>query len=311
LLPIAATVGVAVWTHGIAALRDATVAAVTEQREAPAETSTRVALAPSHDGDEARTSAALGYLPRPQDLSGEVSALPTSMPERPDNASDDDATWAQAAAEATTASLHRYLGRFPQGRHAQKAIDDLTHLAGVELALGKDDEARDAAAMQRAEPILRHYLVEYPTGQLADEARAMLAALEAGARADVAWSGAAQKDDDKKVPDADANKPRTMASAEAAGREAAEAVIARSDAQNRNAPESDESIAAYLESRRNGHKTDIARAMIGEPVEAAKPVTTGSRQGTRPVRPSASIAHSGTRWPSADEPFVAADGRIR
>lgn len=312
-LPIAATFGVAVWTHGLPALRDATIESVTDQRAAPADPSVQVALGPSQDADEARTTAALRYQPNVSDWSGEVGALPTSTPERTDSASDDDAAWAQAAAEATTASLHRYLGRFPQGRHAQRAIDDLTQLAAVEVALGKNDGARDAAAVQSAEPILRRYIVEYPTGQLADEARAKLAALEAGARADVAWSGAAQKDDDKKVPDADANKHRTLASAEAADREPAEDAIAWSDGRygKPQEPDETESVAAYLQTKRNGHKTDIARAMIVEPVQAAKPVTAGSRQGTRPARPSASVAHSATRWPSADEPFVAADGRIR
>ena len=111
--------------------------------------------------------------------SGEVASLP-------DQTADDDAAWARAAAEATSASLHRYLGRYPQGRHAQKAMDDLNQVAGVEVAIAKDYGSQDAAALQQA--LLRRYLAEYPTGQLADEARGKLAMLETASRRDVAWS---------------------------------------------------------------------------------------------------------------------------
>jgi hypothetical protein len=78
-------------------------------------------------------------------------------------------------------SLHRYLGRYPQGRHAQKAMQDVVQIAGVEVALGKNYGAQDMAAIHAAVPVLRGYLANYPTGHLADEVRGKLAVIEAGA----------------------------------------------------------------------------------------------------------------------------------
>ena len=181
LLPIATTLAIALWTRGMPeALQGGPVAAVSEQQGGAGEPARAVALAPKQAADEPEITVALRYPPNQPTWSGEAGALASSGPEHPDHASDDDAAWTRAAAEGTTASLHGYLGRFPQGRHAQKARDDLTEISVVEVALG-DSAVRDSVAMQRALPILRRYLVEYPTGQLADEARGKLAALEASA----------------------------------------------------------------------------------------------------------------------------------
>ena len=278
-LPIATTLAVAVWTHGLPALQqNAAVATVTEPKTDAGEPARAVASEPTRDADEARVRLALGYPPNLPSSSAKDSAPAKSAPERSHQASDDDAAPASVVAEV---------------KHG----------------------AHDAAAMQRRS------LEEHPTAELAGEARSKLAALEASAAADVAKSGRAAKDDDRKVPEPsarelnDTSTHRALASAEAADRERAESAIAWSDGRQQGGaqePAEKESIAAYLQTRRNGHKTDIARAMITEPVQAAKPITAGSRQqGARPARPSASVAHSANRWPSADEPFVAADGRIR
>lgn len=329
-LPIAATLAMAVWTHGIpVTLRDEPVTAVVEQR--PTADDTALAAAMGQEADETRVAPALRYQPNQVALSGEVGTLPNSALERTDKTSDDDAAWANAAAEATTASLNRYLGLHPQGRHAQKAIDDLTQLAAVELALGEDYAVREAAAMQRAEPILRRYLLEYPTGPLAPEARGKLAALEAGTRAAVAWSHAEQED--SKVENAEnvvafaaddltAQAVRQeagrqeLALAKPAEREPTNDPIAATDVTRSNGELAEQlALATHVDSQTNGRHAEAKLAGLERTLETQSASVGASTKHARPPlrtgRPVASTAHSATRWPSADEPFVAADGRIR
>ncbi|HEU4377317.1 MAG TPA: pentapeptide repeat-containing protein [Hyphomicrobiaceae bacterium] len=318
LLPIATTLAITLWTRGLPeALQGGPVAAVSEQGAA-GEPPHALVLAPKQAAGEPEITVALRYPPKQPawSVSEEPGALSSSGPERPDNAAADEAAWKFAADEGTTTSLNGYLERFPQGRHAKRARDDVIQVAAVEEALG-DSGARDAAAMERAQPMLRRYLADFPTGQLADEARGKLAALEASTAVQVARSDTAPKDDERKVAEPKALAPaegasRAVASADIAEREPGEDAIAWSDARHGNPQDETESVAAYLQTKRSGQKTAIARAMI-EPERPAKPLTGAGRQVTvtRPVRPSGSVAQSATRWPSADEPFVAADGRIR
>ena len=189
-LPIAATLAMAVWTHGlpIALLRDLPVVAATEQRTAADDAALAEAALAETMGqpreaektDVTRASVALSYPSSEPTSSGEVASLPTSTAERTDTAADDDAVWARAA---------------------------------------------DAA-----------------WARMADEARRKVAALEAEARADVAWAGAEQKDAQKnakaaQVEDVPAQAADTagqstyaarqeLALAEVAGREPANDPIA-------------------------------------------------------------------------------------
>jgi hypothetical protein len=279
-LPIAATLAMAVWTHGlpIALLRELPVAAVPEQRTvaddaALAEASLAETMGQTQEAketDERRTSVALSYPSSEPALSGEIAALPTSTAERADIAADDDAAWARAA---------------------------------------------DAA-----------------WARMADEARRKVAALEAEARADVAWAGAEHKDAQqdakaelvKEVPAQTADTVgqsaarQEVALAEVAGREPAnDRLAAAADVPRVNAEHSEQAeLGTHLEPRLNGRRAEAKLAGLESVVEskpaAAVAGTRHARQVLRsPGRLGASTAQSATRWPSADEPFVAADGRIR
>jgi DnaJ-domain-containing protein 1 len=306
VLPIAATLAVGIWTrdYSPAATHEA---ALQEQQVGPEDPAVAVALGQPLDTDETRRTLAA----RP--AWSKVGALPSS-PERSDNTPDDDATWARATAEATSVSLHRYLGRYPQGRHAQKAVDELAQAASVEVALGKDFQTQDTAAIQLVVPILRRYLEEHPTGHLAQEVRGKLAVLGAVAPADVAWSGAEYRDANNTPTEqldthagrlAEADAHQALASGEVAQRERALDGSAGPDAQRGN---TNEVVAASQEVRREGRQPDKAGATIAEEPVEYKPRTTAVRQGGRP---SSSAAHSVARWPVADEPSMGADGRIR
>jgi hypothetical protein len=171
----------------------------------------------------------------------------------------------------------------------------------VEVAIAKDYASQDAAALQQAVPVLRRYLAEYPTGQLADEARGKLALLEAGSRPDVAWSEqraskqAAVEDLDAQRKD-EAKDHRVVALVETSEREPASSSETQPDGALAT-------LRAYLDSRPNGRRADTERARVAE-LEAADIKT--AKPALRAVRP---VAHPVQR--SASEPFGGADGRIR
>ena len=266
-------------------------------------------LKQARDADEKRVSASLAH--GPDD--------PGAARNHSDQAADDDAAWAIATAEGTTVSLHRYLGRYPQGRHAQRVMGDLAQIAAAEIALAKDYHVQDATAVQIAESTLGRYLLDYPTGRLANEARSKLAMLETGTAADRAdlQSGnkAPLKDLDLHSSGiVESNVDRALAPLMVAEREQGEDDAAWSDAQR---ADTKGAFTGYLAVRPNGRHAQTARARVAEfeRIIAAKPVTAAAiktdKQRPRLARPSASVAHSGYRWPSADEPFVGADGRVR
>jgi hypothetical protein len=100
----------------------------------------------------------------------------------------------------------------------------------------------------------------------------------------------------------------------AAGREQGEDDTAWFDAQR---ADTKEAFTAYLALRPNGRHAQTARTRISEldSVKETKLVSAAAvktyKQRPRAGRPNASVAHSGYRRPSADEPFVGADGRLR
>jgi len=91
----------------------------------------------------------------------------------------DDAAWAEAEREGTSAALHRYLGRYPHGRHAERAAADLVIVVASEIALDKTYDWRDAQAAEAARKALRRHLDIYPDGRFAAEVRGKLRAIDA------------------------------------------------------------------------------------------------------------------------------------
>src|SRR5262245_31320080 len=185
-------------------------------------------------------------------------------------------------------------------------MDDLMQVAAAEVALDRDYDSHDVTAMQIAEANLGRYLLAYPSGRLADEARRKLAMLEtaaAGDRADRKGSKEAALEDLEADSSAmvESNRHRALASLRAVEREQADDDAAWSNAQRGNTKGAS---TAYLTLRPNGRHAQTARARIAElerviPAKPAAAIRT-DKQAPRSARPSASVAHSGYRWPSAD-----------
>jgi hypothetical protein len=157
-----------------------------------------------------------------------------------------------------------------------------------------------------------------PTGRLGNEPRGDLAMRETGAAADRAERKGSKtvglEDLNAHSSDAEPNAQRALAALRGAEREQGNDDAAWSDAQRGNTKGA---IAADLTVHSKGSHVQTARPRIAE-LESSKetrPVTAAAiksdKQGARSARPSTSVAQSEFRWPSADEPFVGADGRIR
>jgi len=134
-------------------------------------------------------------------LSAAGAPVPSSPGRPPDavtlaeaRAAADDAAWREAEREATSASLHRYLGRYARGRHAATAAAELPAVVNTEIALDKGIDGRNGPALAAARLALRRYLDVYPGGRLAPEVERKLntlAAAEAAHLADnAAWAEA-------------------------------------------------------------------------------------------------------------------------
>ena len=106
----------------------------------------------------------------------------------------DDAAWAEAEREGTSASLRRYLENYTAGRHASKTVERLAIVTASEAALSKGSDWRERSAMGEARTTLRRYLDLYPNGQLAAEVRSKLAVINSAEALvladDAAWSAA-------------------------------------------------------------------------------------------------------------------------
>ena len=141
-------------------------------------------------GDDQRQSLAAAS-PNAAEIGGEIGtrsapANTTSQRQSADTAAlaearaaADDAAWLEAEREATSASLHRYLGRYSNGRHARTAAAELPAVVNAEIALNKSFDGRNGAAMDAARLLLRRYLDVYPGGHLAPEVERKLNAIAA------------------------------------------------------------------------------------------------------------------------------------
>jgi hypothetical protein len=190
----------------------------------------------------------------------------------------DDAAWAEAAREGTSASLHRYLGRHPEGRHAQRAAADLTTVVASEVALDKTYDWRDAPAAEAARQALRRHLEVYPDGRFAAEVRSKLKAIDAAEAmllADkAAWAEA------ERVATGDALRAYLQAHPEGnnvAKAKSAVAMIEAAEARQRadrlawTAAEqngSQEALRAYLDAYPDGNHAAMARQAIAAIVAA-------------------------------------------
>src|SRR5262245_7402090 len=107
----------------------------------------------------------------------EAAAKPDTAQLAAARAAADDAAFQEAEREATSASLHRYLGRYSNGRHAQQAATALPAVVNTEIALGQTVEGETGTRIATARSALRHYLDLYPQGRLAPEVERKLTAI--------------------------------------------------------------------------------------------------------------------------------------
>jgi DnaJ domain/Pentapeptide repeats (8 copies) len=170
----------------------------------------------------------------------------------------DDAAWREAQREGTSASLHRYLGRYATGRHASEAMAALPAVANAEIALSQPIDAPKGTASARA--TLRHFLELYPNGRLAPEVERKLSAIaaaEAAYLADAAaWAEA------ERVGTAEGL--RRYISAHPNGQNAAQArqaMVALEAFQARRAADH----ADWAEARADGGKASLHRYLLAHP----------------------------------------------
>ncbi len=238
----------------------------------------------------------------------------------------DDAAWAAAQRVGTKVALLQYLEAHPKGVNQGAARETLDAIAALEARLRADDAAWTVARQAGTREALRSYLDAYPHGAKAGEARQLVAGIdtaEARRRADdVAWAVAKQAGTSEALrlyldahPDGGnvASALQVLASLAAAEDELSRDEADWSQAQQQNTRTA---LSAYLAAHPNGRHVETARARIaGLDAREARTQLPGSVKAAKQAPPGSGLgktdAPANVRWPSADEPFVGADGRIR
>jgi hypothetical protein len=165
-------------------------------------------------------------------------------------------------------------------------------------------------------------IARYPSGQADDptartdnEPRSELAMQETDAASDrEERKTVALQDLDAHSSEAKPNAPRVLAPLVGAEREPGDDDASLSDTQRGNTKGA---VATGLTVHSVGSDAQTARPRVAEfgSDKETKSVTAAAiksdKQRARSARSSTSVAQSAVRWPSADEPFIGADGRIR
>jgi hypothetical protein len=253
-----------------------------------------------------------------------IAAIERAQAQRRQEAVD----WARIEKGGDVQELQRFVLAYPDSARVGRARE---LIAAMELAQARRrQEAVDWAEAEkrggRAE--LRRFVAAYPDSPYVGRAQEMIAAIELAEtrrREAVAWSQA-QRSGEKAGLELFARvRPNSVYAPEARRRVALlEAEERRRDddaawerAERRHSPAAyDGYLTAHPDGRRAAEarvrKGELERAEARPVVESAK-TTAGSVTGTVAAAPAARprAPEVSQGWPSADEPFVGADGRIR
>jgi uncharacterized protein YjbI with pentapeptide repeats len=289
------------------------------------------ALSATPDGrDEAASAEARALLRRYLDLypNGQLAAEVRTKLAAIDAAEAmvraDEAAWIVAQSKGTREALLQYLDAYPKGL---KHTEARAALLAIETADARDRAERAAWTSARGtgtKLALEQYLEAHPSGTHADQARQALAAIEAAEarrRADdTAWLLAAEAGTEEalriyltRYPDGSnaAVALRMLAASAAFDEERNRDDVAWAKAQQHNTRAA---VSAYIAAHPNGRHVESARARLTSlrASEAKTPPLNGFKAAKQAAPTNAKAdSPAALRWPSADEPFVSADGRIR
>jgi len=226
--------------------------------------------------------------------------------------------WAKVERSGDKQELQRFAAAYPDGTHIARALDMIATIERAE-ARRREEETAWTSAERSDKQELKRFVLTYPESMHAGRAREMIAAIElaeARRREAIAWA-AAQKDDNRQELRRFARAhPHSVYAPEARRR------VTALEAEDRRKDDADWEKAARLHNRA-AYTSYLARNPKGNHVADANRriadlVRTEPRPAVEPVKAVAQAPAARQRtpesaqgWPSADEPFIGADGRIR
>jgi curved DNA-binding protein CbpA len=233
--------------------------------------------------------------------------------------------WELAERSGSRGELQRFAAAFPDSELASLARAKVAAIDRLEKRRGEAERAWAAVGRSGTKAELERFVASYPESEhvaAASERVAALARAEAAARAEAhraaeakAWAEAEKEGSREGLerflaafPDGEnLGRARQALAAAAAAEEAERDNAAWQKAERRHTKAG---YSGYLAAHPEGRRAADARVRLADLERAeAKPPAEPVKSAAAPaVR---SEAAGGQGWPSADEPFIGADGRIR
>jgi DnaJ-like protein len=215
----------------------------------------------------------------PEGQAAEKARQAIATIERADARKRESIAW-NAAEKGTKKELERFLTTYPDGEHAPQAIGALADIAAAEAQLQADQAAWTVADRAGDKQALNKYLSDYPSGRHVEEAQQRVTWLDIKEREkdDAAWLKARQANSKAAFTDYLTSYPL--------GRRAGDARVRIAE-------------LVQIEAKAEQAKAQAVKEARAVPVKSPPP----------PVPKAGAMAGAG--WPTADEPFVGADGRVR
>jgi len=227
--------------------------------------------------------------------------------------------WARVEKSGDKQQLQQFAAAYPDGVNAGRARETIAAIERVEARRREEEVAWAKAERSYDKLELKRFVAAYPDGANAGRAQERIAAVElaqARRREAIVWAEIDTGDNRQALERFARTHPHSVYAPAARRR------VARLEAEERRKDDADWDKAARLHSRAgytgyatahpsgrhladaNRRMADLARAETRPVAEPVKAVAEA-----QPARQRAPEASQG--WPSADEPFIGADGRIR